>query len=98
MYVTENGAYFKETPGSVDRIDDRERIGYLHNHIAACHAAIAKGANLAGYFVWTIMDNFEWAYGYAATFGLVGIDRATLTRTPKASYDWFARIARRNAL
>jgi beta-glucosidase len=98
VYVTENGAYFKETPGSAGRIDDRERIGYLHDHIAACHAAIAKGANLAGYFVWTIMDNFEWAYGYAATFGLVGIDRATLTRTPKASYDWFARIARRNAL
>src|SRR5471030_472890 len=96
VYVTENGAYFKETPRGGDRIDDRERIGYLHNHIAACHAAIAKGANLAGYFVWTIMDNFEWAYGYTATFGLVGVDRITLTRTPKASYDWFARIARRN--
>lgn len=98
VYVTENGAYFKETPGGAGRIDDRERIGYLHDHIAACHAAIAKGANLAGYFVWTIMDNFEWAYGYTATFGLVGVDRSTLTRTPKASYDWFARIARRNAL
>lgn len=98
VFVTENGAYFTETPDSAGRIDDRERIHYLHDHIAACHAAIAKGANLAGYFLWTIMDNFEWAYGYTATFGLVRVDRATLTRVPKASYDWFARIAAANAL
>jgi len=87
VYVTENGAYFKEMPGGGGRVDDQERIRYLHDHIAACHAAIVQGVNLAGYFVWTIMDNFEWAYGYTATFGLVRVDRATLTRTAKASYD-----------
>jgi beta-glucosidase len=98
VYITENGAYFKETPGPAGRVDDGERIRYLHDHIAACHTAIAQGVNLAGYFVWTIMDNFEWAYGYAATFGLARVDRATLTRSPKASYDWFARMVRSNAV
>jgi beta-glucosidase len=96
VYITENGAYFEEMPGPAGRVEDQERVRYLHDHIAACHAAIAKGANLGGYFVWTIMDNFEWAYGYSATFGLVRVDRATLTRLPKASYDWFARIIRSN--
>ena len=98
VYITENGAYFPETPDAAGHIDDAERIGYLRAHIAAAHHAIAQGANLGGYFVWTIMDNFEWAHGYAAKFGLAAVDRATLTRLPKASYDWFARIAQTNAL
>lgn len=98
VYITENGAYFKEPSASAGRVDDTERISYLHAHIAACHRAIENGANLGGYFVWTIMDNFEWAHGYTAKFGLAAVDRATLTRQPKASYDWFARIARSNTL
>ena len=98
IYITENGAYFKEPPAAAGRIDDAERISYLRAHIAACHRAIGEGANLGGYFVWTIMDNFEWAHGYAAKFGLAAVDRATLTRVPKASYDWFSRIAQSNAL
>ena len=98
VYLTENGAYFKEMPDVAGRVDDEERIRYLHDHIAASRTAIAKGANLGGYFVWTIMDNFEWASGYTATFGLLRVDRATLTRSPKASFDWFAGIIRANAL
>jgi beta-glucosidase len=98
IYITENGAYFKEPPAAAGRIDDAERISYLRAHIAACHRAIGEGANLGGYFAWTIMDNFEWAHGYAAKFGLAAVDRATLTRVPKASYDWFSRIAQSNAL
>jgi beta-glucosidase len=98
VYITENGAYFAETPDPAGHIDDVERIGYLRAHIVAAHRALAEGANLGGYFVWTIMDNFEWAHGYAAKFGLAAVDRATLTRQPKASYDWFARIARSNAV
>src|SRR5262249_36797292 len=92
LYVTENGACFKETADTAGRVDDSERIGYLHDHIAMCHRAIAEGVNLHGYFLWTIMDNFEWSYGYTAPFGLAHVDRATLTRTPKASFDWFARV------
>jgi beta-glucosidase len=98
VYITENGAFFKEATGPSGRIDDKQRIGYLRDHIAACHYAIAQGVNLGGYFVWTIMDNWEWAHGYSATFGLTRLDRATLTRTPKASYDWFARVARTNSV
>jgi len=98
VYITENGAYFADAPGPRGQIDDQQRIGYLRAHIAACHRAIADGANLGGYFVWTIMDNFEWTHGYSANFGLAAIDRATLTRLPKASYDWLARIAQANAV
>ena len=98
VYITENGAYFRERPDAAGHIEDAERMSYLSAHIAAAHHAIEKGANLGGYFVWTIMDNFEWSHGYAAKFGLAAVDRATLTRLPKASYDWFARIVRANAL
>ena len=98
IYITENGAYFAEQPDAAGHVDDAARIGYLRAHIAAAHHAIAAGVNLGGYFAWTIMDNFEWAHGYSAKFGLAAVDRATLTRLPKASYDWFARIAQTNAL
>ena len=98
IYITENGAYFAEQPDAAGHVDDAARIGYLRAHIAAAHHAIAAGVNLGGYFAWTIMDNFEWAHGYSAKFGLTAVDRATLTRLPKASYDWFARIAQTNAL
>jgi beta-glucosidase len=98
IYLTENGAFFKEAPSPSGRIDDRERIGYLHDHIAACHHAIAQGTDLRGYFVWTLVDNWEWTHGYTSKFGLAALDRATLTRLPKASYDWFARVAQTNTL
>jgi beta-glucosidase len=98
VYITENGAFFNETAGAGGQVKDEDRVFYLRDHITAAHRAIAEGANLRGYFVWTILDNFEWAHGYTAKFGLVNIDRATLTRTPKASYDWFARIAQTNAV
>ena len=98
VYITENGVFFRETPGPGGRVDDRARISYLRDHIAACHRAIAQGANLHGYFVWSLIDNWEWAHGYTATFGLARVDRATLTRTPKASFDWYARIVRANAV
>jgi beta-glucosidase len=98
VYVTENGAFFKETPDASGRIDDRERIAYLRDHIATAHHALTAGANLGGYFIWTLVDNWEWAHGFTATFGLARLDRATLTRSPKASYDWFARVVRSNTV
>ena len=98
MYITENGAFFKEAPGPTGRVDDQQRIDYLRDHIATAHHAIASGVNLAGYFIWTLVDNWEWAHGFTATFGLAHLDRATLARTPKGSFDWFARIARSNSL
>ena len=98
VFVTENGACVADRVGPGGSIDDQDRIAYLRDHIAACHRAIGQGANLHGYFVWTIIDNFEWSHGYGAPFGLVKVDRATLQRTPKASYEWFARVAQTGAL
>jgi beta-glucosidase len=98
VYITENGACFSETPGPDGRVDDQERIAFLRDHLAACHRALGQKANLRGYFAWTILDNFEWAEGYTAPFGLVRVDRATMKRTPKASYDWFARVAQTGSI
>jgi beta-glucosidase len=82
MYVTENGCAYATSP------DDRERIEYLAGHIDAVEAARAAGADVRGYFVWSILDNFEWAEGFGKRFGLVHVDFDTLERTPKASYRW----------
>jgi beta-glucosidase len=98
VYITENGACFPDAPGPGGRVDDQGRIAFLRNHLAACRRALAQKANLQGYFAWTLLDNFEWAEGYTAPFGLARVDRRTLKRSPKASYEWFARMARSNKL
>lgn len=85
LMVTENGAAYPDTS-----LDDQDRIGYLRDHIAATEAARAAGADVRAYIVWTLLDNFEWAEGYTKTFGIVHIDPADQTRTPKASYHWLA--------
>jgi beta-glucosidase len=98
LYVTENGACFADRRGPDGHIDDPQRIAYLREHIQACRRAIAQRVDLRGYFAWTLLDNFEWAYGYTAPFGLIAVDRTTMQRAPKASYDWFAGVARSGAL
>ena len=80
--ITENGC-------SYEGLDDRDRIAYLDGHVRALHRAIEAGVDVRGYFVWSLLDNFEWAEGYARRFGLVHVDFETLRRTPKASYGWF---------
>ncbi len=92
LYVTENGAAFAEAPGSGGRVDDLPRIRYLSDHVGQVARARAEGVDVRGYFAWTMWDNFEWAEGYVPTFGLVHVDRATLTRTPKRSFDWYRRL------
>nr|WP_307674721.1 GH1 family beta-glucosidase [Streptomyces sp. V4I2] len=87
IVITENGC-------SYDGIDDQPRITYLDGHIRALHNAVDAGVDVRGYFVWSLLDNFEWAEGYARRFGLVHVDYETLTRTPKASYTWFANLLR----
>jgi beta-glucosidase len=98
VYVTENGTIYHDVAGPDGRVSDPDRIAYLRDHIAACQRAIGAKANLHGYFVWSIIDNFEWAEGYTAPFGIVHVDRATLKRTPKASYDWYAHVAQTNSV
>jgi beta-glucosidase len=77
---------------------DQDRIDYLSGYIGAMDAAIAAGADVRGYFVWSLMDNFEWNSGFKERFGLIHVDYATLQRRPKASARWYADFirARRN--
>ncbi|MFE4636131.1 GH1 family beta-glucosidase [Streptomyces sp. NPDC056773] len=92
LYVTENGSAFPDTVGPDGAIDDPERTAYLEQHLAACARAVRQGAPLAGYYAWSLLDNFEWAYGYDKRFGLVHVDYATQKRTLKTSGHRYADI------
>jgi beta-glucosidase len=92
LFVTENGAAFEDEVGPDGRIHDADRIAYLGDHVLAARAALEEGVPLAGYFVWSLLDNFEWAEGYDRRFGLVHVDFATQRRTPKESARWYAEV------
>ncbi|MFE5118745.1 GH1 family beta-glucosidase [Streptomyces sp. NPDC056669] len=94
LYVTENGCAYPDVVRPDGTIDDPERQDYLVQHLAACASAARKGAPLAGYFAWSLLDNFEWAYGYDKRFGLVHVDYPTQTRTIKGSGHRYAEIIR----
>ena len=79
----------RRQPGQHGRVHDRERTDYIAQHIGAVADALAQGVPMAGYMVWSLLDNFEWASGYAKRFGIVHVDYATLARTPKDSYHWY---------
>jgi len=79
-------------------VADPARVEYLRAHLAAVHAAIAAGAPVIGYCVWSLLDNFEWAWGYAKRFGVVHVDYSTLIRTPKDSAWFYAGVVRDNAV
>lgn len=98
LYVTENGAAWADAPGPDGRIRDPRRQAYLAGHLAAIHRAIVAGAPVAGYYCWSLLDNFEWAHGFTKQFGLVHVDRATQRRTPKDSARWYGAVATANAL
>lgn len=98
LYITENGAAYDDKPGPEGRVHDPERIAYLHGHLTAVRRAITDGADVRGYYLWSLMDNFEWAYGYGKRFGAVYVDYATLARTPKSSARWYAHAARTGTL
>ncbi|MBG0826675.1 beta-glucosidase [Planomonospora sp. ID67723] len=94
IYVTENGSAWPDRVGPDGAIDDRERAAYLEDHLAACAEAIRGGVPLKGYFAWSLLDNFEWAYGYDKRFGLVHVDYGTQERTVKASGRRYAELIR----
>ena len=89
IYVTENGAAFPDVRGHDGSVGDPERQSYLEGYIGAAAEAVASGAPLRGYFAWSLLDNFEWAWGYWKRFGLIYIDYATLERVPKGSFYWY---------
>ena len=92
LLVTENGAAFPDVVGADGSVEDLDRIAYLRDHIQAVADAVAAGAPVRGYFLWSLLDNFEWAYGYAKRFGIVHVDYDTQVRTPKASARWYADL------
>ena len=93
IYVTENGAAYDDEV--VDgRVHDPGRLDFLREHLRAVHEAMAAGVDVRGYFAWSLLDNFEWAHGYARRFGIVHVDYETQVRTPKDSALYYARVAR----
>lgn len=97
LYITENGCA-QDDKLINGKVEDPRRIAYLESHLGAAHQAIAAGVPLRGYFQWSLMDNFEWAFGYSRRFGIVYVDYATQTRTPKASFKWYQNVLAENAL
>lgn len=96
MYVTENGASYSTPPDENKRVKDDLRIDYYRTHIAAVHRAIEAGVPMAGYFAWSLMDNFEWARGYAQRFGIVWVDFNTQERIIKDSAKWYKGVIKKN--
>ncbi|NNE10656.1 MAG: family 1 glycosylhydrolase, partial [Ilumatobacter sp.] len=97
VYITENGAAYDD-PVVDGRCHDERRIEYLDLHLRALRAAIDAGVDVRGYYQWSLLDNFEWSYGYDKRFGMVHVDFDTMTRTPKDSAYWFRDVIRANGL
>ncbi|MGA5168562.1 MULTISPECIES: GH1 family beta-glucosidase [Streptomyces] len=98
LMVTENGAAYDDYADPSGEVHDPERVAYLDGHLAAVHRALADGVDVRGYFLWSLLDNFEWAYGYGKRFGIVHVDFASQRRTPKDSARWYADVIARGGL
>ena len=98
IYITENGASYGDGPDENGRLRDDRRLSYLKQHFAAAHRAISNGVPLAGYFVWSFMDNFEWSYGYDQRFGITWVDYETQERIFKDSALWYKQVIADNSL
>jgi beta-glucosidase len=100
MFITENGTALDEPADANNIVDDQGRINYLRAHFRAAYQAMAQGADLRGYYVWSLMDNFEWAEGFDLRFGLIHVDfdAPDRKRTPKASFDWYRQVIEDNTV
>lgn len=95
MVITENGAAYNDEPDASGFVDDtKDRLAFIDAHLRATHRAISRGADVRGYLLWSLLDNFEWAFGYSKRFGIVRVDYKTQARIPKASARWYAEVAR----
>ncbi|WP_026360505.1 GH1 family beta-glucosidase [Amycolatopsis nigrescens] len=94
VYITENGCSFADEVTADGQVRDPERIDFLAEHLGAVRAAMDAGVDVRGYFVWSLLDNFEWSKGYAPRFGLVHVDYETQRRTPKDSFEWYRKLVR----
>jgi beta-glucosidase len=98
LYITENGCSADDMIRADGRIEDTDRVMYLRNHLTQLHRAAAEGYPIKGYFLWSLMDNFEWADGYSKRFGIHYVDFKTLKRTPKLSAEWYREVIGKNAV
>ena len=98
IQITENGAAYATGRGADGQVDDQERVAYLAGHIDAVSRAVEAGVPMTAYYAWSLLDNFEWAFGYEKRFGLVYVDYETLERTPKASAYWYRDQIRKSRL
>jgi len=98
IVISENGAAWDDPIAADGSIDDERRLRYLHDHIAATAAAIERGVDVRGYLVWSLLDNFEWTWGYRERFGIVHVDYATQVRTPRRSAWWLKGVIEANGL
>ncbi len=98
LYITENGAAYVDTVGPDGSVEDTDRVAYFDAHFRACHDAITAGAPLHGYFAWSLLDNFEWAWGYTKRFGMIRVDYDTQERTIKASGHRYREVIKHNGL
>jgi beta-glucosidase len=98
FYITENGAAYRDQVSPDGQVNDPARISYIKRHLKKLQEAVNIGIPVRGYFVWSLLDNFEWAYGTSKHFGLVHVDFQTQHRTPKASAKWYQQVIRENAI
>lgn len=98
LIISENGAAFNDIIDTEGNIRDDRRINYLHEHLLKCHNAIEEGVNLKGYYLWSLLDNFEWSYGYSKRFGIIHVDFNTLKRTIKQSGYWYKNVIQNNGI
>lgn len=98
IYITENGAAFKDIITEDGKVHDQERIKYIKEHLKYANKFIKEGGNLKGYFLWSFLDNFEWAYGYSKRFGIVYVDYKTQKRILKDSAIWYKEVINKAAI
>ena len=98
IYITENGAAFKDEVGADGKVHDPRRLDYLKQHFIQTRLAMQDGVDVRGYFVWSLLDNFEWGHGFTKRFGIVRVDYETQERTIKESGEWYAEVIRKNAV
>ena len=98
IYITENGAAFKDHFSDNGHVLDLQRLNYIRDHLEQVWLAIQDGVDVRGYFAWSLMDNFEWAHGYSKRFGIVHVDFSNQKRTVKESGHWYAHVIKRNAV
>jgi beta-glucosidase len=98
IYITENGAAFDDYVDPNGDVKDHNRVAYLQEHISAVHDAIDAGVNVEGYFVWSLLDNFEWALGYSRRFGIVWVDFPSGDRLKKESFEWYRDTIQTNSV